>query len=506
VNRFRKAYREVRVGLARLHDAAEVVLFGDYHATQDKGRRSSPRRSLGSEDDAASDNEKQTVVATTRSQRRNIELAQWIVNCHLASVAKFSFQAHTGNENLDKVLERMVKRLSKAENFDLAKRRSRQEMVNFLEAGRFVDGDIFPAFTTSGRVQLFEGDRIKTPFGRGARRLDPVVDGVAKSATTGEHLGYAVHIRKGSSFVFAQWNPSTTTMQVDYSKRHDQTRGVSPLVTNINRMQDIYEGLDAMAIKTKTMAMFGIAIEGADMSSDSDFDIKDDSTGEAPTGSSEKSNLSFKVEPGLKIETDGRVNTIESKTPHSSYMEWTNLEIQIALLAADIPFSFFDSRKSSYNARYADTQKYERTCRPKRKQLVVFQNKWFLWQLDLEIAAGRLDLSQYPLEGGTVLTQADFMDHIEELVEFIPGGIPFNDPKIEIEAAVSAIAAGLESPQSWCKKHDRDAMELLEQNATYQKAAEEKGVKIFYGKPGQEDLFPEEESGDNSNDEGNNDD
>lgn len=479
---------------SRLKGVARVLRFGDYYATQDKGRRTSPKSRTASEDGATTTGDRGKIVATTRQQRRNIELVQWIANCHLSSVAKFTFQAHTGNKDLDKRLERLVQVQSKAQNFSLDRRFDRQQFVYFLEAGRFIDGDLFPAFTNTGRVQGIEGDRIRTPIQGNTKQYSTVVDGVAKNPDTGEHLAYAVHQRKGSSFEFQQWNPIGTTRQVAYTKRFDQDRGISPLVTSVNRIQDLYEGMDAMAIKTKFHAMFGIAIEKADMTGEDDFEIVDASTGTAATSSSSKDDLQFKIEPGLRMQTDGQVNTIESKSPHPGYMDWSMLCVHVSLLAADIPFSFFDSRKSSYNARYADTQRYYAMAEDKRVPLILFQNDWFIWQLALELVSGRLDLTQYPDEKtGAILTLDDFTNYTAELVEWVPAGIPFLDPKQEIEAGIMAIAAGLDSQQAWCKRHGRDADSILDQLESFQNDVRDRGVTLYLGKPGQEELFPPEE-------------
>jgi len=459
--------------------AARRILLGtggSVHAIREDGRRSAPKGTIASEDAVTSQAERQKVLATTREQRRNMELAQWIMGVHLDSVSKFRLQVKTDDKELTQYVERYLRGVSVAERFDARGMFGLEEYLRLLEGMRFLDGDVFSLAVTGGKVQGIESDRIREVTNGGEYRAN--VKGVALDGNDGP-AAYAVHRRSGTSgYVFQGWYDKSVMSRLGYYWRFDQVRGVSPVVTTVNRLQDLYEGLEAMAIKTKFHAMFGIGFEGEEAMEDDQFETRDESTGEAATSGSSQSDLNFDIQPGLKVKTDGKIKVIESGTPHAAYMDWSMLEVQIALLAADIPITYFDSRRSSYSAREADIERYESACEWKRLQPQAWLQATTMRQLLHGYSTGALDLDRW---GVTPEGLAGYLD-------WMPGGIPFFNRKAETEAAISAIGASLDSWQRWCRRHGTDAYEIADENAQMQKYFRENEMTVWIGKPGQEPV------------------
>ncbi len=444
----------------------------DYDAVDGEAhKRKSPRVYTQSEDDELTPTKRRKMNASARDQQRNFALAAWMLRKHLDYVSRHAFQSKSGDRGLDAALEDHVDRLSRARRFDTFRRHDRSTMTRLAEGCAVVDGDSFWMHLRSGTVQGLEGDRIAKP--RGATYPDDV-----KSQDISKHgivfrnnrpSQWCVCKRDGRRRSFERLVPDWRIQQHAYVTRYDQWRGVSPLSTAINSLQDVYEALDYNLIKAKLHALFGVAItregmvEGLLPQADEDADVDSDDD----TIHDEWKKFKPGVAGLFDLPEGADIQTIESKSPSGEFQNFVELIIHIALLALDIPFTFWDSRASSFSARIGDNLQYIASTLDKRERVHRLLNGWLRWRLGLSIYRDK----EFTLPSGMELDDLQWEWHAT-------APYPWADPLKEIKFMIEAVKHGFMSRQQACKLRGVDWFDIVDQLAVEQDYLEEKGVQL----------------------------
>ena len=396
--------------------------FG-YDAIKDTTKRRSPATSIKSEDQVLQTQNRNKLSGTIHDQERNFSLMAWAIRKHISYVTTHKFRSLTGNETFDARLEELMKWWSNKNNCDIAGKHSLQKIIDIAEGSRVKDGDVFLMKLKSGHLQAIESDRINTasdiPESFKKRNW---VSGVALNKNTNRATLYCVTKRAkwGGSYSFEKIVKAENMLTLGYYGRFDQVRGVSPLSSAVNTMQDLYEAFDANLIKSKMAAMFGIAIERELPDTTTDFEYTD--TGD------------FELKTGLKLELDPgeSVNVIESKNPSTEFQSYSELMTRVAILSLDIPYTYFDSRRSSFSAMRQDRIEYEQATREKQTDIRELLNEITNWKISQWSSTGILSLP-----GGASVSQIRYA--------WIPKRIPLLDPAKEYAAFEKAIELGIKS-------------------------------------------------------------
>lgn len=247
-------------------------ITGSYDATVDKKRRRPPKARTYHEDQHARGRDRTKLIATARDVARNFAIARWAIGKHLDYVSSFSFQAKTGNPDLDDEVEQLMRGWFNRYRCDIARRHPFRRFVRLAEARRCVDGDFGflkltgrPGSDFRGKLQAIEADRITTPEDLPAD-LQPAefVNGV-QTSPYGAALKYAICDRGADGrMTFSRTVPANSLILHGFFDRFDQTRGISPITAALNSLQDVYEGFDYALAKMKVSQLFGLAIYRAD--------------------------------------------------------------------------------------------------------------------------------------------------------------------------------------------------------------------------------------------------
>lgn len=479
-------------------DGAYPQGSGGYDAVASKGRRRPPRSDLRSEDWVLPSVKRRKLVATHRDIIRNFALAGWMIRCHLDYVARFHFQPKTGDPETDKALAKIVKRWSKAGNFETSGRFSRQQAMRISEARKVIDGDVFWMKIVSGLVQIIEGDRVLTPPG-GVPTAVPYkptdfVHGIAVDQQTGRMKAACLCKRQRDGVFAAEWGGGlggyVFERVVDAANiwqhacwettcRVDQVRGISPLSSSSNSLQDVYEGVDLAFAKAKVAQMFGLIIfrqaveesEGwaarraSSFVGDEEGDGSGDSGQEAPPQEGEDDER-YDVDPGagpfkLELKDRDRAEFLHTNTPETELLNFMGFVTHLALLSIDLPLSFFDGSKVNYYGKKVDLQQYENSSKSKRESNQTLQEEWFEWRLAVAVAAGEPDvLALLASVGGDVANiQGDW----------VPTAMPWIDKLRDIKADQLAIAGGQDSRVRVARRYGMDAHELAREEMAFER-------------------------------------
>ena len=167
------------------------------------------------------------------------------------------------------------------------------------------------------------------------------------------------------------------------------------------------------------------------------------------------------------MEPGDRAEFLESRQPSSEFQDFTQLVVQVALKALDIPFSFYDEAHTNFFGSRAAWLHYERSCKDKRDDQIEMRRNFTNWKLAGWIRDGRLVLPSG-------------MRVVDVRTEWVPRGMPWWDPAKEINGNVQAIKAGLDSPQRICRATGTDFFDNVDQIAKANAYARDKGVQLEY--------------------------
>ena len=441
-----------------------------YDALNPKGRRRNPGSRVTREDAHLQGHRRNALQANAADLTRNLSIAAWMVRRHLDYVSQFQFHSRTGNSELDVQIEALMEVDGRPENCDIAGRFSREKMFRLAEARRVLDGDCLLIKLNDGRIQGIQADLVATP--QDAAPTEQWINGVSITSV-GRALAYGVLVREGFTQAKADRRVSSLdAIHYGFFERFaaDQVRGISPLVSALNPLRDVYENFDYALAKAKVSQLFALAFFRDATDSPAAINTDEDNPESEPTEGS-RYNINFGQGPvSLDLEPGDRAEFLESKTPSSEFQSFTLMVIQCALKAMDIPFSFYDESHTNFFGSRAAWLHYERSCRDKRDDQMEMRRNYTIFKLKQWIRDGRLTLPR-----GWTLSDVVF--------EWTARGMPWWDPTKEIRGYVAAIAAGLDTPQRICKATDTDFFDNVDQISAAMAYAKAKGVELAYALP-----------------------
>ena len=427
-----------------------VTQFG-YNATVDKGRRQAPQKRVKHESLILKPKDRKKLNATAQDQIRNHSLVAWMVRKHLDYVSKFHVSIRTGHEDVDALLNRILKWHGSPKNLDIAQRLGRDEFFRMFELEKVTNGDSGIIKLADVKLQGLESDLIaKTsdykPEDHGGIIINP--EGLEVDPSTGRRIRFAVANRGGSNgaIQFDHLELAENVIFDGYwTRQTSQYRGVSPLSTAINMVQDIHAGFEYNAVKAAVHALFGVAImrdSGPSGELGGAAGATSETAGAASTASGSDLDLNPRAINVLDMNQGDTVDIIESKTPSTEFVNGSYLFIQIAMLALDIPVTSFDSRRSSFSARIADLNEYEVSVDSKRTKNRYVRREYSDWLL-AQIWGGATEFSADLLRVAGAAKMDLFA--IQEAIEWIPAGSPWLDKKKQIEGDKLGIEIGVDN-------------------------------------------------------------
>ena len=435
--------------------------FGYDGADTSKQKRRAPTSALTSEDRALTAKKRKILQSAGRDLSRNFSIAAWAIRKHLDFVSSFKFQSRTGDDGLDREVERLMDWWSRPENCDAAGRHGLGRLIRLAEERRTVDGDVFLVKLTGqrvrGKLQAIEGDRVVNPGSDSLTMPDTAWTHGVRTNQAGRAISYAVHKRGdgGKGLELDRVIAARNVMHHGHYDRFDQVRGVSPLAPAINAFRDVYEAADYALAKAKVSQLFGLVFYRDALDSPGTLDTSDENDISVDFGSGP---LMLDLEPGARAEF------IESKNPAQEFQTFTQLMISVALKSLDIPFSFFDESFTNFYGSRGALLHYQKSCEPKRAEVKDVLRRLTAWRLALWIEDGVLQLP-----AGRSLADMRW--------EWIPAGLAWWDPAKEIRGDVEAINAGLRTrSEIRAEKYGDDWIDVVDQLAREREALEERGL------------------------------
>jgi len=452
--------------------------FG-YNAIEDKGRRQSPQTRVKHESEVLTPYKRRKLQATAQEQMRNHSLVAWMVRKHLDYVSKFHFNFRTNTPSVDTLVERIFRWHGRPENIDYMRKFGRDELFRFFELEKVVCGDAGLLKLPTIKLQAIESDLIA----KGANSPTKVKDGGVVVDSMGRVTDYAICTRgtDGATPTFDHLEAvENLIFDAYWSRFSSQHRGVSPLASAINMVQDVHEAFEFNIVKAKMHALFGVAImreaEGTPNfggAAGTDKEV----TGATVGADGSELDIDPRTINMLDLNPGEDVKIIESGTPSNEFVEGSYLFIQVAMLALDIPVTCFDSRRSSFSARIADLNEYEVSAEYKRNKNKYVRQAYSDWVLD-EIWND--PASVWPLRSVAGAVGMSLRD-VQESVEWVPHGSPWLDKYQQIKGDQLGIDIGLDNVIDACRRRGTDFFDNMDKQKIALEYAKNAGVPLVVG-------------------------
>lgn len=462
-----------------------------YSVSSDDPSRRPIYVSTKSEDRELQPRERQALISDARDQLRVFPLAGFLLRKHLQSVAFYRFRAATPNREFNDRLTRRIKRWSRRTQCDAAGRQSLDELLYLMELHRAVDGDVGILLLRNNKIQLIEGDRIRSdnfPADGAGSPLPFIAENVPETPESGNRwvhgvkinrfgaaLAYAVSRRNEfGGFVHEKVISAAHMKLLGYLTRKDQIRGISLHAPAANMFAKLGESVDLAVSKMKLDVSLGMATfrEKSTILASAQKQEEDQAAYDAQA---DKARESFG--PGLTmfdLATGEDIRMIESQHPSQNFQSFCENVLRMLFASYDIPYSFFDGSKTNYYGSEGEFEQYIDSVERKQKPTIEILNEmtfdWLVrnWILD------PVD----PLELPNGWTMEDLYDDCGWSGAGLPSWRMFRRVK---EMSI-AVGAGFISPSEMVSEYGYDFKKNLDDLAELIDYAQGKGIALPFGR------------------------
>lgn len=417
-----------------------------------------------SEDRILRPRERATIISDARDAIRNFSLAGFVVRKHLQSIAYYRFSACTPDREFNRSLERQIKRWSRRGNCDVSERHSFDELINVIEWHRAVDGDVGVMVLDDNRLQVIEGDRIRTPMGYVEN--DNWYHGVNVDEC-GRALKYAIAKRtREGSFEDERVVDADNLHLVGYYTRQDQIRGISLHAPAANMFAKLYESVDLALAKQKLEQCMGLAtfLQEPSLNDPTGLDGRRDEINQRLTDT-------FGGITNIELMAGEDIKAFESNNPSSNFQAFTEQVLRMVFAAYDIPYSFYDGSKTNYYGSEGEFEQYIDSIERKQQPTIEMLN---------EITFGTL-IPNWIMDGAIQFPAGWSLDDLADDCGWSGAGLPSWRLYRHIKDLIPAISAGMISPIYAAGEYGHSLKQNIDELAEIVAYAQEKGLELPYG-------------------------
>ena len=458
-----------------LWQRATRTLFNKAHgydaatSTRRRGRRQETQ--VRAEHYALDYSDRQRVIATLLDFRRNNPVVASICRLRETDVVGpgLMAQAQSGNEDLDLRLEELWHEFSRSP--DVSQTMTMRELQQQLASLPLVFGDGGMILTTTGRVQLIEGDRIgskdeeNSMFRLNSNKIEDtrkakIINGVEVNKSN-RPIAYYVGTRWDGVLRDVRRIPAKNFIFHRKRIRPTQIRGVPTLATIADDLQDLdeYDEIEMISAKVSASLSAVVKREGA-----MDFELaaRANDDAEERLETFEPGQFQY-LEPGedvAVINAGGRPNV-----DAIDYCVYRLRKIGSAL-GIPVEFLLMTIGKTSFSASQGMILLYQQTVESEQRDLMPVLSRLWRWKVSNWIADGRIDYDPNREDPFNVRWQ--------------PPSFRWVNRAAQVKADASYLNMGAQSLDDITASFGTDAQTVLERKAknitTAKRLAEEYGI------------------------------
>lgn len=351
-------------GASRLRARREFA----YEAARFTRLRKSATQIQGPEDYTAFPDRIQ-LIREMRDLEQNFGLFQSIIDkVALYAFGSLKYQAHTGDEKIDKLYEDYLDQCFAG--CDLSGRHNFRQMVVIADKSETRDGDYALKWQRDrGQLKLVgvEGDRIGGVCG--GPYTDDYFQGITVDVATGRPVSYRIFRRtKANVYIDPVEVPAGDVLFLSDPRRIDQYRGITPFAPVINEARDLKEVLAACLVGTKFEnyhAAVGYTESGAPLSDPADIITSTELGG---------NSLPIKeqaLKPGLIqwAPKDSKVQFVTSDRPSANFQTYIDMLVRLIGTARNLPYGFIYQLLGTGPAVRAELQQAQRVIQGRQQNM-----------------------------------------------------------------------------------------------------------------------------------------
>ena len=385
-------------------------------------------------------------------------------------------QARTGNDELNKKIEKLWREWTRAENCDVSGQQTFEEMQAMLLRRKIFDGEILVKKVVSRRgkfplrLQVIKSDLLSQYMIYAPKTHNIIRSGIELDGTL-RPLAYWIDKKSPDGYV--QYDPDRVTadqiIHLWTRTQPDQIRGMSDLTPVIKRMKDTQDYLDAEGLAAKIAACFSVFITTQTGAPGMVGRVGNAKDPEKKRLQSIRPGMIKYLAPGEKVETANPSRSITNAKDFISVQErlaGAGLGMSYELMSRDFNSSSFSSARQGL---LEDRKTFEPIQAFMASHLCdAVYREW----MDTCVLAGLLEIPDYFAEREAY-----------QAVEWVTPGWSWIDPLKEVTADISAIQNGGKTLAQWCAERGYDWREQLEQMALEKETAEALGLKLSVHTP-----------------------
>ena len=413
------------------------------------------------------------VRARARDLERNSDIAQSIIHAYKRNVVGkgYTLRAMTGDDELNKQIEKAWKRWCKARNCDVTGEQSFTQILRMMVERKRVDGGILVLYRyTPGGVVPFKLQCLE-------------VDELDTTVTTPRHVGNKVvggieynKYRRPIGYWIRQYDLEGWTLQdpvyidakdvffLKAKHRPSQLREMSDLAPTITRIRDTNEFITAVSVKERIAACLSVLIKKAIPSGGFGR-----SGGRGPDGQVDYTGK--KLGPGMIMEMNAgdEAQVVDPKGAATDATAF--LKTQQGLIGAGQGLSYEATSRDMSGATYASARQNaiedESTYTEEIELLEAFMSEVY----EHFVISGYLTgLFKIP---GFWDKKTDFLDH-----SWVKAPKKWIDPAKESTADKTALQSGQKTFQDLCAERGKDWKEAVQEMAEVLQYGREIGIEM----------------------------
>ena len=413
------------------------------------------------------------VRARARDLERNSDIAQAVLHAYKRNVVGkgYPLRATTGNDELDKRIEKAWKRWCKARNCDVTGEQSFNEILRMMVERKKVDGGMIVLYrhTRGGvvpfKLQCLEVDELDktqaTPHQQGNR----VVGGIEYNQYR-RPVGYWIRQYDIEGWQLAEPAFIEAKDVFFYKSKHrpSQLREMSDMSPTITRVRDTNEFITAVAIKERIAALVGLVIKKT---------LPSGGTGRSSwNGKGGQVDYSDKkMTPGMIMEL-GAGDDVEVVDPKGAATDATAfLKTQQGLIGAGQGLSYEavsrDMSGATYSSARQNALEDENTYTEEIELLTAFMSEVYENFLISGVLSGLFHVPDFWER------KEDYMDH-----SWVKAPKKWIDPSKEATADKIALQSGQKTFQDLQAEKGKDWKEAIDELAEVLEYGRQKGIDM----------------------------
>jgi len=413
------------------------------------------------------------IRARARDLERNSDITQSILHAYKRNVVGkgYTLRAMTGDDELNKQIEKAWKRWCKARNCDVTGEQSFTQILRMMVERKRVDGGILvlyrytPGGVVPFKLQCLEVDELDTTVTTPRNAGNKVVGGIEYNKYR-RPVGYWIrqYDLEGWTLLDPVYIDAKDVFFLKVKHRPSQLREMSDLAPTITRIRDTNEFITAVSVKERIAACLSVLIKKA-----------------IPTGGFGRSGsrgpdgqvdyAGKKLAPGMVMEMNPGDDATVVDPKGAATDATAFLKTQQGLIGAGQGLSYEATSRDMSGATYSSARQNaiedENTYAEDIELLEAFMSEAY----EHFVISGYLTgLFQMP---GFWDKKADFLDH-----SWVKAPKKWIDPAKESAADKTALQSGQKTFQDLCAERGKDWKEAVQEMAEVLRYGREIGIEM----------------------------